>query len=192
MDIGMTVELASIVAVAITAIFTFYQWMGSMKITKSTILHELLEIIRSNSDIREAWYYLEYYEGQWYDDSFHDSPLEKKMDHLLAHMNYITYLRKTHVISKREFRLFDYQIRSVSRNPGIQCYFYNLYHFSRRNNSLFSFECFFEYCLKRGYFCKDILNPNCKNYYVVFFNKGFCECGAQFVDCKHSELEFDK
>jgi len=99
MEIQTTVELASIIAVAITAIFAFYQWNGSMKITKSEILYKLLEMIRSNPEIREAWYYLEYYEGQWYDDSFHDSPLEEKMDHLLAHMNYITYLRKTKVIS---------------------------------------------------------------------------------------------
>lgn len=185
MDAATVVELASVVGVSITAILTLYQWSGSMKIKRTEILHDLLETIRSNPEIREAWYYLEYHEGQWYNDSFHETPLEEKMDHLLSHLNYVTYLLKNRIIRKYEFQLFDYQIKSVARNPGIQCYFFNLYHFAHRNNSTFSFEYLFDYCFEMNYFNPDIKDADCGNYYVVSFNQGHCRCPCK-CDCKDS------
>lgn len=174
MNTANIIEMASILSVAITAVFAMFQWSGSMKIKRSEIIHDLLDTIRSNPDIRDAWYYLEYHEDKWYDDSFHGTELESKIDYLLAHLNYITFLIETKVIKKNEFELFDYQIHAVSRNFGIQCYFYNLYHYAQSNGSTFSFQCLFDYCIRMGYLDPDILDRKCGNYNVSSFNSDIC------------------
>ena len=74
-------------------------------------------------------YKIDYYEP-WYDKSFHKSKLEGEMDQFLSYYEYILYLKKNHMISRREFRFFEYDIESIIENHDVQNYLFNLYHFS--------------------------------------------------------------
>ena len=77
MEIELLIELISVLAVAVSAIFALMQWLGSLRVSRAKMVKKLLDAIRSKPDIREAWYYLEYHEeDEWYNDDFHGSDVE--------------------------------------------------------------------------------------------------------------------
>ena len=172
MEIELLIELISVLAVAVSAIFALMQWLGSLRVSRAKMVKKLLDAIRSKPDIREAWYYLEYHEeDEWYNDDFHGSDLEKKMDCLLSHMNYICYLIESKILTKKEAELFQYQIRSVSTNNGLQCYFFNIYHYAHWKESDCSFEILLNYAKKNGYLPEEFFDKNNPAYSICSFNE---------------------
>lgn len=93
------------------------------------------------------------YNQTWYSAQFHGSgELELKVDKTLSYFSYICYLKKRRIISNKEFDFFKYEIERILMNKQVQDYFYNLYHFSNKFGTSFTFKYLFEYGKKKKVF----------------------------------------
>ena len=108
-------------------------------------INELTEKIRTDKYIKDVIYMFDY-NYKWYTEQFHGSgKLELKVDKTLSYFSYICYLREQKIISDKEFNFFKYEINRILRNSQVQDYFYNLYHFSNKNNTPITFLYLFKY-----------------------------------------------
>ena len=186
MDLMPWVEAITVPMLAISAVIALLQWKSTTRMKKAEMVYSLLDRVRSDPIMQDAWYLLEYSQD-WYNNDFHESPQERSIDKLLAHLTYVCYLRKSRCVTDKEFKFFDYQIRSVSSNAGMQCYLHNLSIYACKNDginkssqcsckegdktaSCFSFQYLFDYCKERGYFPEGIGKQNCKLYPLMKFN----------------------
>lgn len=148
-------DILSLITIVVTAaggIGAFIQWNRTNNINKAAYINELTDKIRSDDDIRDTLYKLEYAEN-WYTDNFHGSgEPELKMDKTLSYFSYICYLMHVEVISDKEFAFFNYEIMMILNNGDIKGYFFNLYHFSRRIGTPMTFHYLFEYAKEHEMF----------------------------------------
>lgn len=139
------IAFLTFVGVVIGGIFALMQWRKNIKLKRADYIKELTETIRENKDISDVIYMLDYDES-WYCEEFHQcGKLERKVDKTLAYFSYILYLRNEKILSKKEFLFFKYDIERILRNEQMQDYFYNLYHFSKTQDALFSFSTLLDY-----------------------------------------------
>lgn len=150
----------SVILVAIGVVLSLIQWRKSNSIKRADYINELNNRIRSDDDIKNMIYMIEY-DVSWYNEAFHkngDKELERKIDVTLAYFSYVCYLRKKRIITNSEFRCFEYAIHKVLRNNQIQDYIYNIYHFSRPEEIERipgSIECLFLYGKEKKLFDDD-------------------------------------
>lgn len=143
--IGDILNFVSICLVLLGGCFGYIQWRESIKIKRAEYINELTEKIRTDDDIKEIIYILEY-DHIWYNSKFHDSgELERKMDKTLSHFSYICYLYETGQIKEKEFGFFKYEIERILSNFQVQSYFFNLYHFAQKIEVPITFKYLFEY-----------------------------------------------
>lgn len=163
-DIGDVLTALSLILAILGAFFGLYQWRKSLKIKRAEYINELTEKIRTDDDIKEVVYILDY--GHiWYTSTFHDcGELERKMDKTLSYFSYICYLYQSHLITKKEFQFFKYEIERILTNAQIQNYFYNLYHFADKFNTPITFKYLFEYGKKNKMFDHEFYNSGSKKY----------------------------
>ena len=163
-DLGDIISIVSIVLAIIGAAFGFYQWKKSIRIKRAEYIEKLTEKIRTDNDIKEMVYTLDY--GHlWYTSAFHNSgELERKMDKTLSYFSYICYLYKSRLISKKEFAIFKYEIERILTNDQVNKYFYNLYHFAKKFKTPMTFSFLFEYGEKHNKFEKDFYDKNSPKY----------------------------
>lgn len=163
-DLGDIISIVSIVLAIIGAAFGFYQWKKSIRIKRAEYIEKLTEKIRTDNDIKEMVYTLDY--GHlWYTSAFHNSgELERKMDKTLSYFSYICYLYKSRLISKKEFAIFKYEIERILTNDQVNKYFYNLYHFAKKFKTPMTFSFLFEYGEKHNKFEKDFSDKNRPKY----------------------------
>lgn len=144
-DVGDIVDFISALLVLFGGFFAYHQWKKTIKIKRAEYLNELTEKIRTDCDISEMIYNLDYNQN-WYTSSFHKSgEFERKIDKTLSYFSYICYLYKNNLIEKGEFNFFKYEIDRILMNQGTINYFYNLYHFSKKCNAPITFKFLFEY-----------------------------------------------
>ena len=113
----------------------------------------------------EALYRIDYGDT-WYTRKFlenHDE--EEHFDRAFAHIDFICYLYRMGLIDKEEFQIFEYRIRRIAANRSVQDYFFNLFHFAKRNGTQISFPYLLEYLdknklLREGFHDKTSLNFN--------------------------------
>lgn len=152
--------MISVILVIIGGIFGCYQWRKSVLLKRADYINALIEKIRTDNDIKDVVYMLDYGEN-WYTEKFHGSgKKEIKVDKTLSYFSYICYLKKQRIISNREFTFFKYEIERILMNVQVKDYFYNLYHFSNKYDTPFTFYYLFEYGEKRKMFEKDFYNNN--------------------------------
>lgn len=138
-------SVISVVLVIIGGVFAYYQWKKNNALRRAEYINELTEKIRTDKGIRDVVYWLDYNES-WYGEEFHNSgKKELKMDKTLSYFSYICYLKKQKIIRDKEFDFFRYEIKRILVNRQIQNYFYNLYHFSQKNEEPITFKHLFEY-----------------------------------------------
>ena len=138
-------SIVSLVLVIIGGIFTYYQWRKTVLIKRASYINELTEKIRSDPDIKYIVYLFDY-DQDWYSASFHENKvLEIQVDKTLSYFSYICYLKKQNIISKKEFKFFQYEVERILMNLGVQNYFFNLYHFAAQNNVPFTFVYLLDY-----------------------------------------------
>ena len=113
-------------------------------------------IVEDDVDLREGLSFS--FSGDGYDD------FEHKIDELLSYLSYICYLKKERNISKKEFRILQYEINRTCTSPCIQAYLWNLYHFSQKQGSECSFQYLIDYGIKNKLIDKSFLKPDCKLY----------------------------
>lgn len=147
----------SILLVIFGGIFAYYQWRKNVLIKRASYINELTEKIRSDSDIKDAIYLFDY-DSNWYTEQFHGSESEIKIDKTLSYFSYICYLNERRLVSKKEFKFFQYEVERILMNIGVQDYFYNLYHFSKKFSVPFTFVYLLDYGKKRGLLNKDFFD----------------------------------
>lgn len=67
------------------------------------------------------------------------------MDKTLSFLSFLCYLRQNDVLTEKEFSYFEYKISRVISDPQLQDYFYNLYHFARKQHTDFTYKYLYEY-----------------------------------------------
>lgn len=139
------ISIISLILVMAGGIFGYYQWRKSILLGRAEYINELTEKIRTDKYIKDVIYMFDY-NYKWYTEQFHESgKLELKVDKTLSYFSYICYLREQKIISDKEFNFFKYEINRILRNSQVQDYFYNLYHFSNKNNTPITFLYLFKY-----------------------------------------------
>lgn len=143
---------------------SFIKIYGALKLKRAQFLKELLDELQKND---EAMYMIDYSdeeisegrEPKWYNSSFHDSEIEKKIDALCYCFNYICYLYLKKHITKSEFKIFDYDVSKAIRSGDFQDYLYNLYHYSKHRKVEFPYVYIYEYGKKKGLLHEEFENP---------------------------------
>ena len=154
-------------------VFALYQWHRNIMFKRASYINELTEKIRSDSDIKDTVYLLDYGKT-WYTEQFHQSgELELKVDKTLSYFSYICYLKRKHLITDSEFSFFEYEIKRILLNFDLKNYFYNLYHFSKKYKVPLTFNYLFEYGRNNRFFEKEFFDPEAYKtsiYYRKFLN----------------------
>jgi hypothetical protein len=144
------------------SIFAFYQWRKSSSLKKAEFVNNFIKKIRDEKDIIEILRYLDL-NDHWYSLDFHDNENENKqkfeqhLDKTLSYFSYICYLKKKKIISCKEFNFFNYHIKLILKNPGVQDYFYHLYHYvTTKFKAKFQYQYLLEYGIEMQIVGKDI------------------------------------
>lgn len=140
-------------------IFALVKWNKDTLLQRSEKVNELLERIRSDKDMTRCIHLFDY-ETAWYDGKFHGGAIEKSVDRTLSYLSYICYLREERILKKKEFDFFRYELVRTVSNRDVQDYLYNVYHFSKFNNSPMTFEYLYRFAQKEGFLDKQFLNPS--------------------------------
>lgn len=149
------VQIYSLIITLIIAISGFYKWIKNLSMIRANYINELAEKIRTDKDIEDTIYRIEYGE-EWYNEDFHKSKdMERAVDKTLVYFTHAIYLRKKRIIGKKEFVFFEYNIKRMLSNLQMEDYFYNLYHFSEKKNLPFPFKSLLEYAEKNRLFDND-------------------------------------
>ena len=160
-----TVDILTVVVAALGGVFAFFQWWRSSYIKRAEYINELTEKIRSDNDIREIVYLIEYGNEDWYTEKFHGSPeLEKNVDKTLSYFSYICYLKSMRIISARELSFFEYKITRILKDDNIQRYLFNLHHFSEKNDVPMSFNYLLKYGKSHKLLSKEFYKKDSKEY----------------------------
>lgn len=163
------VNFISIVIVIIGGFFAYVQWQYANKTRRSEFIGQIIEKLRMDKEIFKTMLRIDY-DVEWYDKYFHNAKdnLEYEMDKLLSYLSYICYLKKEHQITSKEFNILHYEINRVCTSFSIQCYLWNLYHFSRALETQCSFQYLIDYGIKNKLIDKkSFMNPNSDKYKKV-------------------------
>lgn len=160
---GTTVEdhisLLTFIGVVVGGIFALIQWRKGTALKRAEYIKELTEKIRTDEDIFKTIYIFDY-GVQWYSSKFHQGgDIERQVDRTLAYFSYILYLRNEKLISKKEFSFFSYDIERILCNNQLQDYFYNLFHFAKKQGIPFSFDILLNYAKENKLLDPDFENP---------------------------------
>ena len=125
------INTALLLVTALGVMAAFWQIRTGAKAQRATFLKDLYMQLRTDESVAEAFYLIEYSEFV-YDQSFHGSILEKKVDRLLTLIDLVCEMRSQRIISKREMQFFRYQFLRVAADPSIRDYLLFLDMFYKR------------------------------------------------------------
>src|SRR5262245_1523345 len=121
MTTGDWINAALLLAALIAIGVTYWQVRAGAATQRAAFLKDLYSTFASDADMCDAYYQIEY--GQFsYGPDFHRSPLERKVDRLLAFADLVCELHAQNVISEREMEFFRYRFLRLVRDSGIQQY----------------------------------------------------------------------
>ncbi len=150
-------------------ILALIQWRESCAIKRCEYNSSILNDFRINKDLLDITYKFEY-EPFWYNSDFHKSEIEKKFDNYFLFINYICFLYNTRRIKKKEFRAFEYIVNRVCNNKDMQAYLWNLYHYSKVNNSECTYNEIIQYCKKKKIIDKYFFSNSIDKYPKKYLN----------------------
>lgn len=112
---------------------------------RAEFLGGLITQLKSDKDLYDVAYMIDY--GQtWYNGAFPGgSETERKVDKTFAFYSYICYLRKTKIISDKEFSFFEYRIKRTLIHSDTIKYLDFLYDFSEKNKAAFAYSALLDY-----------------------------------------------
>ena len=170
-NLGDIVSIVSTIFILLGGLFTFMQWKKSVRIKRAEYINELTEKIRTDIDIKNIIYLFEYGK-KWYSKEFHGSgQLECQVDKTLSYFSYICYLRKQHIISKKEFMFFKYELEHLLMNIQVLDYLYNIYHYANSINEPLTFYYLFNYGEENHLFSDSFYDQNSWKRMDTCFNK---------------------
>ncbi len=147
--------ILGIITGSVGFIISVIEFIKSNRIKRAQYLKDVLDKLRTDTFNTDIEYLLEYdveERKSWYNEKFHHSDLEKKMDRFLSNINYFCYLRNQKIIGKREFKFLRYEIERVCLNEQVQAYLWNLYHYSLQYTSDCPFQQIIDYGIKNNLF----------------------------------------
>lgn len=101
---------------------TFRQIYLSNKQKRADLILQLYNQFNSDNDMIEAYFALEY-ETFKYDESFHDSEFERKLDKLLGLFSNIGLLFQMGIIRKSDLDFIKYEFQIIYENQEVNRYF---------------------------------------------------------------------
>jgi hypothetical protein len=153
------------IAVVGGGIFALYQWRKNNSLKRAEFVNSFIENIRKDKGIIQILRFLDLSDS-WYSKDFHTSsekePSEfgQQMDKTLSYFTYICYLRKKRIITDREFNFFNWHLKLILQNQGIQDYFYHLYHYvTIKFHAKFQHQDLLDYGIKAQIISDDIYDP---------------------------------
>lgn len=161
MEVSDWIDLCALILAIFGVLFSFIQWHKSVVIKRAEFLESVTDRLRYNKEILRTIYSIDYGEFK-YDSKFHDPNNEEqcRIDMLLSVLDYICYLLERRTITKKELSSTVYILNRVCRNPEIQCYLWNLYHFSPAS----SYGYLISYCGKNGILVGRFSEENCEEF----------------------------
>lgn len=129
-----------------------YQLWNGNKVKSAELLRSIIERLRFDEGIVDAFYMIEY-GNNWYGFDFHetDGREERNIDGLLIYLSFVCYLRNKKLIKKSEFSSIEYFYSRVCSDFNVQAYLWNIYQFSKSNGRTCSFEYLIQYMKETGY-----------------------------------------
>ena len=170
MQMSDVIALIALIASFFGGAFALYQWRVSVSVKKAEFLEKVSQSLKYNKDILYFIYLVDYNEFT-YDENFHDceNELQTKADMVLSTLDYLCYLLGRRLISKKEFRADAYILHRICKNLEIQCYLWNLYHFSKYSGDVAPYEYLIDYCISNKVFVDSFQSSDCE----VFRGKDF-------------------
>ena len=151
MDTKEVLTLVSIIVAAVVGLIgfglTIIQIRKAKKVKEMEFVASLISAIRTNEKLSVAFYQIAYDE-EWYNDGFHKSVDERRMDALLSQLDYLCYAREKKLIGKAVFDYFEYTLQRVVNNKCVRNYLWNLYHFSNAKHTKSPLLHLTEYAMK--------------------------------------------
>lgn len=158
-------SILGVLVAIVGGIFALYQYKQSNKLIRVEKIQKVIEKLRAF----KVEYLLEY-DKKWYDMSFHGGDKEKELDEFLSCINFLCYLKRRKIITKKEFSLVDYEVRKVCCNEQVQFYLWNLYHFSKNNNTICTFNEIIEYGIKERLISEEFLTADTGRFGEKYLN----------------------
>ncbi|MBQ7547908.1 MAG: hypothetical protein IJT41_13205 [Clostridia bacterium] len=144
--------------------FALFQWRQTYKLKRAEFLKEAQVKIRENKEFASVLYEIDY-GVEWYTQDFiEDHSKEQMFDEVFAFFDYLCYLKNRNFLRDDEFRVFKYRIRRMACNQSFLDYFFNLYHFTKRNSTDFSFYNLLQYLKDNNLLDADFWDKNSKQY----------------------------
>ncbi len=159
---AIAASLAALVAV-LTLIIQCHQNRKNEKKILSEKAENMLEKTRTDPGIMYFMKVIDYGKS-WYKIGFHGSNFENSADDALLTYNYILWLKERNLLDENGLANFLYEIDKIVRNKDVQCYFFNLYHYSQKAKLPFKFEKLMKYGVEKHYIDKDIYNEDSENF----------------------------
>lgn len=146
---GNISEFVTVIIMIIGGIFAFYQWIKTQKVTRIELVFTLTDKFIENNDIIKTMSKVDY-EDDWYTQEFHGSKLETQIDKLLTLMNTLAFIANSEVFSKQEIEIFSYKLERLLSSTDIQHYLWNIYHFSKSNETKCSYDNLIKFGFRKG------------------------------------------
>ena len=171
----LLLKVIALICTIFGAIIAYKKWSNNQAWKRADYVYELLNKVRTDSDIKEIFHIIDYDSEVWYPFSKREikealnSPslysFEQKMDYTLGYFSHICYLHKLGIILDSDFAPFKYHINRTCKNHQVQSYLFNLYHFAKLSDSNCAFKYLIDYGLKSGLISSDFRNKDSKHYY---------------------------
>lgn len=142
--------LVSLLVAILGTLLAFFEWRRKNSLKRVEFLNKLIVDFRTDKEINDAVYVIEY-KRDWYNNEFHGSDLERKIDKYLSFLSYICYLKSKKHISNSEFKFFEYKVNRAINSSDVKSYLSFLGGFSSLNHSNCSFCYLIDYLLINEY-----------------------------------------
>ncbi|MBE5897898.1 MAG: hypothetical protein E7281_09100 [Lachnospiraceae bacterium] len=163
MNLTLDISVYDLGMLAITfvgSMFALFQWKKGNDLRRAEFLRTAIEKMRDDRDIVYALYKI-VYEEEWYNpDLIFNHNEESKFDKATIYFDYLCYLRRKKILTKDDFKIFEYEIHRMGHSKDYVDYIYNLYHFAKKNGTEPTFTNLLQYmknhrCLPENFWDED-------------------------------------
>lgn len=85
LNISDILEIITLITILIGGFFALYKWSKSMRIKRADYIKSLIDI--NNKEMILETFTLFDYNERWYDQKFHGSEIEQKIDYTFTHLH---------------------------------------------------------------------------------------------------------
>ncbi len=169
LSLAECIQLISVIIAFATCSFLGIQIWQKVRMSHAEQVAKMIDKIQYDPKLQNLFYDIEYNRFQ-YSSDFHGSDLEKTVDELLHHYEYVLYLQERGLLKKQEFLFFEYDIQRIVENKNMQDYLFNLYHFVDWGSLSFKYQRLLSYGRNEGCISAEFDNPKSSYYKHVLRN----------------------